>query len=305
MYKAHDSFETPPQGASLWKYFDFTKFVSLLEKKALFFSKAANFPDHFEGSYPTGNLELVSEEHRPQVQAHARSFGQNLFVNCWHMNDFESEAMWKVYSAWDRGIAIRTTVGNLATSLTCEADVYIGAVNYVDFSTERIDEGNVFLPHLTKRTSFEYEREVRAVTLNAVPDDTEWLGKSAEWIQTGIYYSVDTNALIGEVFISPESEDWFVDLVRAVVSRYGVDARVKRSGLADAPPWWVEQSERFPGLLDELSKVLGEDYQLTTSSGASVSFQHQEQGLHVKYGDYESYVRLNYGVPTPETESEP
>ena len=36
MYKAHDSFETPPPDAGLWKYVDFTKFVSLLEKEALF-----------------------------------------------------------------------------------------------------------------------------------------------------------------------------------------------------------------------------------------------------------------------------
>lgn len=36
VYKDHDSFETPPSGAGLWRYVDFTKFVSLLEKQALF-----------------------------------------------------------------------------------------------------------------------------------------------------------------------------------------------------------------------------------------------------------------------------
>lgn len=305
MYKPHDSFETPPRSASLWKYFDFTKFVSLLEKQALFFSNAANFPDPFEGAYPTGTLELVSEDNRPQMQASARSVRHHLFVNCWHMNDFESEAMWKIYSAWDRGIAIRTTVGGLSKSFKCEADVFIGAVNYIDFGTERIDEGNVLVPYLTKRKSFEYEREVRAITLNAVPEDAERLGALAEWVQTGIYYSVDIKSLMDEVFVSPESEDWFVDLVQAVVSRYGLDARVTRSALADAPLWWMEKPERFPGLLDELRSVLGEDYQLTTSSGTSVSLRRQDQGLHVNYGDYESYVRLNYGAPTSETDSGP
>ena len=304
MYKTHDSFETPPRSAGLWKYVDFTKLVSLLEKKALFFPSVANFSDPFEGAYPTRNLELVPEVYRPQKQAHTKSLRDSLFVNCWHLNDLESEAMWRLYSAWDRGIAIKTTVDRLIKSLKCDADVYIGAVNYIDFSTEKIDEGNAFIPYLTKRKSFEYEREVRAITLNSVPHDREMLGASAEWIQTGIYYSVDLDLLIDEVLVAPQSEDWFGDLVQAVVRRYGYNARVTRSALAEAPPWWVKKSQRLPGLLDELSSVLGEDFQLTTSSNAKVSHRgHQGLGLH--YGDHErSYLRLNFGVPTSENESE-
>ena len=303
MYKAHDSFETPPRSAGLWRYFDFTKFVSLLEKQALFFSSAANFSDPFEGAYPIRNLELVPEDYRPQKQASTKSLRDVLFVNCWHMSDSESEAMWRLYSAWDQGIAIRTTVHRLIKSLKCDADIYIGAVNYIDFSTESIDEGNAFVPYLTKRKSFEYEREVRAITLNAVPYDKEMLGASAEWIQTGIYYSVDLDLLVDEVLVAPQSEDWFVDLVQSVVKKCGLNASVTRSALGDAPPWWVKKSQRLPGLLDELSSVLGEDFQLTTSSNAKVSHRgHEGLGLH--YGDYESYVRLNFDVPTSENESE-
>ncbi|MDE2761438.1 MAG: DUF2971 domain-containing protein [Gemmatimonadota bacterium] len=304
MYKVHDSFNTPPLKASLWRYIDFTKFVSLLEKQALFFSNAANFSDPFEGAYPTRNLELVSEDYRPQKQAFTKSVGNSLFVNCWHLSDFESEAMWRLYSDSERGIAIRTTVDGLIKSFRCDADVYIGAVNYVDFSTEVIDEGTVFLPYLTKRKSFEYEREVRAITLNAVPDDRERLGASAEWVGTGIYYSVDLDLLVDEVLVAPQSEDWFVDLVQAVVKRYGLNTCVTRSTLADTPPWWMHKSQRLPGLLDELSSMLGEDFQLTTLSNAKVSHQ-GHQGLGVHYEDYASYVRLNFGTSTAETDTEP
>ena len=291
MYKEHESFKPPPPGAELWRYVDFTKFVSLLEKEALFFPNAATFSDSFEGSYPTGGLELVPEDYRPRMQANSKSMRRLLYVNCWHSSEFESEAMWRLYSAWDRGIAIKTTFDGLAKSLTCEADVYIGAVNYIDFGTGTIDETNAFVPYLTKRKSFEFEREVRAITLNAVPEDAEFLGAGADWAGTGIYYSADLGLLVDEVFVAPQSEDWFVDLVQAVVKRYGIDAPVKRSALADAPPWWVRKSERLSEALYELRDVVGEDFKLTTSSNAKVACRFDE-GLRINFGDVESYHRL-------------
>ena len=251
-----------------------------------------------------GNLELVSEDDRARMQNHAKSAADVIFVNCWHLSDVESAAMWRLYSAWDRGIAIRTTVKGLTSSLTCAEDIYIGAVKYIDYgSTQEIDRSNIFSPYLTKRKSFEYEQEVRAITMNAGPDDADRLGTSAEWIETGIYYSVDLDVLVDEVLVAPQSEDWFVDLVQAVVKKYGLDAAVTRSALAGQPPWWVPRSQRLPGLLDELSQVLGEDFQLITSSDAKVSHRsHQGEGVH--YGDYESYVRLHHGVSRSETEAE-
>ena len=302
MYKTHESFITPPLDAVLWRYVDFTKFVSLLEKKALFFPSAANFSDPFEGAYPTGNLELIPKRHRPQRQALSKSFRDIMFVNCWHLSDFESEAMWRLYSAWERGIAIRTIVDGLSKSLICDADVYIGAVKYINFNTEKIDEANAFTPYLTKRKSFEYEREVRAITMNAVPHDTERLGTSAEWTGAGIYCQVNLDLLIEEVIVAPQAEDWFVDLVQSVVKRYGLKAHVTRSDLASSPPYLVPRSQTIPALLDKLSQVLGEDFELITSSDAKVSHRaHQGQG--VNYDNVESYFRLNYGEPESGTEA--
>jgi hypothetical protein len=50
MYEEHPNFVPPPDRARLWRYMDFTKFVSLLDKEALFFSSAAILGDPFEGS---------------------------------------------------------------------------------------------------------------------------------------------------------------------------------------------------------------------------------------------------------------
>ena len=40
MYETHPLFVAPPGDALLWRYMDFTKFVSLLDTSSLFFSRA-------------------------------------------------------------------------------------------------------------------------------------------------------------------------------------------------------------------------------------------------------------------------
>ena len=40
MYKESRDCKPPPDNAVLWRYMDFTKFVSLLDKQALFFARA-------------------------------------------------------------------------------------------------------------------------------------------------------------------------------------------------------------------------------------------------------------------------
>jgi hypothetical protein len=49
-YSEHETCLKPAnENAKIWRYMDFTKFVSLLEKKALFFCRADKLGDPFEG----------------------------------------------------------------------------------------------------------------------------------------------------------------------------------------------------------------------------------------------------------------
>ena len=41
----------------IWRYLDFTKFVSLLQRKALFFCRSDRLGDSFEGSFSKANVE--------------------------------------------------------------------------------------------------------------------------------------------------------------------------------------------------------------------------------------------------------
>jgi len=48
----HPAIKTPPAETVLWRYLDFTKFVSMLDSSSLFFTRCDLFDDPFEGSYP-------------------------------------------------------------------------------------------------------------------------------------------------------------------------------------------------------------------------------------------------------------
>jgi len=43
-------YEVPSPNAQLWRYMDFTKYVSLLSSRALYFTRADQFEDTYEGA---------------------------------------------------------------------------------------------------------------------------------------------------------------------------------------------------------------------------------------------------------------
>ena len=58
MYEDHPNFSPPEPGAVLWRYMDFTKFVSLLDTQSLYLARADQLSDPFEGSFPALNVAL-------------------------------------------------------------------------------------------------------------------------------------------------------------------------------------------------------------------------------------------------------
>jgi hypothetical protein len=127
VYKEHPDFESPKnESAKIWRYMDFTKFVSLLDKSALFFSRADRLGDPFEGSFSKANIEQ-----RPAVYGKSgkapkelleglskvfQIFPRFTLINSWHLSDYESDALWKLYLKSNEGIAIQSTFQKLKDS---------------------------------------------------------------------------------------------------------------------------------------------------------------------------------------------
>lgn len=241
MYEPHPLYKPPPDDAVLWRYIDFTKFVSLLSRKALHFAPAAMLGDPFEGSLSEPTLEMRKLRYSEQVQEMLRQWPgiadairrKMIHVSCWHQSDTESAAMWRLYAGEHTGIAIRTTFAGLKQSLQGSEAVYVGKVNYIDYKVSLVGEGNVVVPYLHKRREFSHEQEVRALIvldpevkkLSQIPDSM------------GLYHPVELTTLLNEVVVAPYAPDWFTELVASEAQLHGLPGRVRQSDLTAEPFW--------------------------------------------------------------------
>ncbi len=240
----HPCFKQPESNkVTVWKYMDFTKFVSLISSGKLFYCRADKFRDPYEGTYPIKNREAddlmfagIHPEHRAgianQLYEHIKWTRQWTYISCWHINEFESAAMWDLYARTEEAIAIETTYERLASSVSGHA--YIGLVEYINYQEDYIPIDNVFYPYLFKRKSFEHEKEAR-ILFQEHPtgnDDTdtplinECTGKQVE---------VNLDVLIKSIRICPGAPNWFYELVEEIKNKYGIAAPVIKSDLYSDP----------------------------------------------------------------------
>ena len=241
MYEPLDGFDPPADTTiKVWRYLDFTKFVSLLDSRALFFARADQLLDPFEGSLPRANVEGSPERfgHPPdsdvltRLAAMRERVRRQVGISSWYINAHESAAMWSLYLKSDEGVAVQSTFRRLTDAFRgYDSPVHVGMVRYIDFEHEAIPWGsNVLFPFLYKRKSFEYERELRAIVWEPPVD-----GRSHLTDNYGAAAPVDLEGLVERVYVAPAAPRWFAALVSSVITRYGFEMPVEQSILGESP----------------------------------------------------------------------
>src|SRR5438093_349916 len=132
-YRPSKRFVQPESDSvSIWRYMSFSKLIALIHGRALHFTRIDQLQDRFEGARPAPNLrdpgsldEYTVLGDTSQLSEHQKGLltqalaaphpldRQVVAVNCWHMNDYESAAMWPLYVQGHEGVAIQSTVGLL------------------------------------------------------------------------------------------------------------------------------------------------------------------------------------------------
>ena len=248
----------PEDSVKIWRFMDLPKFLSIIQTKTLYFARADQFEDPFEGARgqtgdenvytnalvealknefeSVGTKELISNEtlikYAKDLISAWRLIGfdkchmYNTFISCWHRNEVESDAMWRLYTKdLSQGIAIQTTCGRLRDSFVvahCPGPVIIAPVEYIDYS---LPLGLCDNPCWFKKESFKHENEIRAVV--------QFDYKKEEESQNGWNIPSDPSVLIERLYISPTAQSWFVKLVKDVVGKYGYKFNVVQSKLLD------------------------------------------------------------------------
>jgi hypothetical protein len=253
----------PQSDQSLWKYMDFPKFVSMLDHDGLYFAVLASMPDKLEGAprrLPAGTSDSDCDRARLLFERLTRA----AFVNCWHLSDDESAAMWRLYGC----VAIQTTYERLISATTSRLDpalaeynrVSDGLVEYVNPDVETKPERwwKLFQAVLSKRGWYAHEHEFRLIYFDRQLFDGPVSNYSSQELDSeegrarllsqgacslrpltvrGRWVRCSLDVMIRQVVVAPDSAPYIEEAVKAVCSRWGLSPDiVKRSRIEEKPP---------------------------------------------------------------------
>ncbi|WP_320814395.1 hypothetical protein [Flavobacterium sp.] len=226
MYTDNENINLPSDDTIVWKYLDLSKFLDMLLSKKLFMSRSDKFEDQYEGTFSEPTYEEIKKiaANNPKFLDYYKSHREKVVISSWHINEYESYAMWQIFTKNNEGLAIQSTIGRLKEALVREKKFQqnIGAVNYIDYKKEYIPFEDTFFPFLFKRKSFQYEREVRIIS------DTSGNRVS---INDGLKVDVDIDQLIEKIYIHPKSENWYKNLVIELMQKLDFNIAIEKSDL--------------------------------------------------------------------------
>lgn len=254
---------------TVWRYMPFSKFISLLTYQALWFTKLNILHDEYEGLIPSTTKELMDKENQkykeqfntPEFHQQIDSWASDnensgkelLVVNCWFLDEYESEQMWKKYGGSNEAVAIKSTVRRLVNNVLIPDDdhiSHIGAVSYIDHDKHEMSRYEANQAHerafLKDKQRFSHEQELRIVTMNfkttncasmeGKPYTPEQVADKNmnNFENPGLYVGVRLQQLFTEVVICPDAEDWFIYLVKRIIELSNIDITVSTSRLRHA-----------------------------------------------------------------------
>jgi hypothetical protein len=234
--------QEPKPNDIIWKYMDLSKFYLLL-KNGLWFQRLDKFHDKNEGKlsalsgYVGGVYPGQSEEYDTNIIDSSRKFyeihSRWYVVNCWNLNNLELSDLWSQYIEGDCGVAIQSTYGKLKKVLreNSEKTRYIGKVEYIDYTTDKIPMRPLVLPAFRRPIFNKHDEEVRAVInykerTQAYADDPGL---------TGYYVPAVLNELIDRVVIAPKLPSWKCSIVKQLMSENDIIKPVSPSSVDSEP----------------------------------------------------------------------
>lgn len=236
MDTTHYCFPQPTDSNSkVWKYLDLGKLIFMLSKKQLYLTRIDLLGDGFEGTLTKAfmeALEAFAKERNDKfivnsVRQTAQLGRNSSYVNCWRMDEHESEAMWKLYCPNNQGVVLQTTYNKLVNS-SSDKDLHIGMVTYIDYETGFFQAAeNLFYSILHKRKAFEHEKEIRIVTTQHYMENKPLLpGKVFSW---------DISNCIENIYVNPYSESWYHDVITETLQAFNCKIKVDWSNMKKTP----------------------------------------------------------------------
>lgn len=212
----------------------------------MFFCRADKFIDPFEGTIPKKEAEyriksLDDTETNESISNLHRKLKGHFLINCWHINNEENDAMWRLYLKNNNGVAIKTTVSKLLDSLiNSEEEVNCSLIRYIDYEKDiwkppTVKGYNMFTPIMHKRKEFLHENELRLIhQLDLQNGDIEEYWREQPK-RKGKDIQVDLTKLINVICTAPTSNEMQIAKIKHLVHKNGFDFQVEKSKLDNEP----------------------------------------------------------------------
>lgn len=226
---------------TLYKYFRFEHFLSMLAEHRLYFASANQFADPFEGAVAVQLNAPPPDPRYAQMESGERAFFELkrlTKISCWHRAAYESDAMWKLYAGEHKGIAICTTPDRIRAAfkpfrLKPEygvEDLLGGPVQYVDLTKVRMRGVSMLDRFFFKHRAFEWEREYRlAISLRMAEES------GVRVPEGGINVDVDLSVLIKRIILGSTIAETERATVAEHVAAAGLSDRLELSTLLGQP----------------------------------------------------------------------
>lgn len=258
----HPAFIQPDEKDVIWRYLSLEKFESSIKRNALFFCRSDKFPDPFEGSIPKKEAEyriydqerisyfygnsfnkIAAEKNVKALSETHKKFKKASVVNCWHINDNESDGMWQLYLEHNKGVAIKSSVNRIINAFEkTNENIYLSKVRYINYENDiwyhekeyPCSSYNFLTPIVHKRIEFSHENELRLLCnfLEAENDEQYWIKQEFE---EGLFISVDLEILVDEIVLAPKSDSDIENKVKEIMNKYGLNKVIQKSRLSSEP----------------------------------------------------------------------
>jgi len=250
----------------IWRYLDLSKFISMVKDNSLFLNRSDCVEDPFEGSVNRATYlnqiklfnEALSDKKIKKIYLGIKKewvlMGEDpkcgdipgivsdysnwikkfTYINCWHKNEHESEAMWRLYTKnIAESIVVKSTVHQLISSIPDNMDV--AEIKYIDYESDYVMEDYMTSPFRTKRNSFSHEKEIRVIyqdpPLKKYDEKFRKFDRSYVQEEFGkpIKLKNGVTGLINEVRLSPFAPEWFKSIIFDILEKYDINLKVRNS----------------------------------------------------------------------------
>lgn len=194
----------------IYHFMPLVRFVEMMETQHTFFTRITEWEDSWE--MPYRHLHLVKDGKKRE-----KANAEFMYGICWTKEDsYNTDAMWRIYSADKQSICFSTTISKLYGALDSDTlrmnptNLFMADVIYTDFTPDKInsiinsDKSKLYpafmYPAFLKRREFSHENEIRLLLFKLFfgqqPD-------SKPHCKNGVLLPLNHTDFIDEVILDP------------------------------------------------------------------------------------------------------